>query len=554
MRRHNLRGSIAFGLAGTLLMVPILTNAICAQEIEIVDSAITLSSGGRAELWLQLADRSEHNIRLSGGSIEFDGASLGRYGERGPVESAWRDFLRGHAGSQGAEVRTGLLEFRSMLAGWERGDTVVDRDAVRALGDRLDRVFDLGAAPSQAAEEASTTSGADSPSLQIVPRGVGFDFTGPLDRLRASLERLGDTGKTLDDELAMVVHGDYRIPAGREIEGHLALLEGTLHLAGEIEGDVLILDGTLVLADGARIRGNVLQVGGDLELSGEAVIEGEILSDVALAPVATVEAGEAEARTVAETRSVSAQDRSSRRRGPLARVARNMGRAAEGLMGALSTFVSLAVLGVLLVYFAQSRLETISDTVRHEFARSFAMGLAGQVLFFPALLVLAVLVITWPIVPFFVLAVALAGLVGYVAIAHGAGEMFAQRRYRYAWLERLRHSNSYYYVISGFVLLMLPFAAASVLWVLGGTAGAVRSLIVFVACLGSWILVTAGFGSVLLTRAGGRSVVINWSAGPDPAFGDDDPADAPGSPESEPGGKPSGATEDDGTVDESNDA
>jgi hypothetical protein len=145
------------------------------------------------------------------------------------------------------------------------------------------------------------------------------------------------------------------------------------------------------------------------------------------------------------------------------------------------------------------------------------MGIAAEVLFFPALLILCVLVITWPIVPFFVLGTGLAMLAGYLAVAHGAGEMFARRRYRYAWLERIRRSNSYYYILSGLVLLLLPFAATAILWVLGGTAGFVRGIVAFVAAIGTWILMTAGFGSVLLTRAGSRSIVVDWSeSGADP--------------------------------------
>ncbi|MYH09908.1 MAG: hypothetical protein F4143_07290 [Gemmatimonadales bacterium] len=201
------------------------------------------------------------------------------------------------------------------------------------------------------------------------------------------------------------------------------------------------------------------------------------------------------------------------------RLARNFGRAAEGVIAAGCAFMVLAALGLLLVYFGRRRLETVSDTVRLEFARSFAMGLAGEVLFLPVLLVLTVLVITWLVIPFFLVAAGLAAVFGYLAAAHAGGEIFARRRFRSEWLERLRRSNSYYYVVSGLALLVLPFAAGAALWVFGGAADFVRGLILFVAIVGTWIVVTAGFGSVLLTRAGGRSVVIDWSADSAPGDG-----------------------------------
>ena len=171
------------------------------------------------------------------------------------------------------------------------------------------------------------------------------------------------------------------------------------------------------------------------------------------------------------------------------RLARNFGRAAEGVVAAGCAFIVLAALGLLLVYFGRRRLETVSDTVRLEFARSFAMGLAGEVLFLPVLLVLTVLVITIPVALFLIPAVGFAQVAGYLAAAHAGGEIFARRRFRSEWLE-----------------------------------------ILFVAIVGTWVVVTAGFGGVLLTRAGGRSVVIDWSAdsapdgGASPGAGTDTPS------------------------------
>ncbi len=511
MRRYILRGLVGLGLTAAAVSQFVSCDVI-AQEVEIAESAVTLSSGsGRAELWLQLADGSEHRVAFTDGRVEVDGTDVAPYDS--DLVATWRALLREHAGADGRSVRRGLLEFRDHLS--ERGQEGSRREAraTQALGAQLDRI--LGT-PLTETDEVATVAGPNGISLQIAPGGLEFDFSGELDRLRDALARLSTVGQEIDvNRLAMIVHDDFQIGAGREIEGHLALLDGTLRLAGEVDGDVFVLDGTLRLEDGARIDGDVLQVGGDIDFGeGGAVVRGEILSDFPIEmvrPVAPVTPERPSGR--ADVR--QSGDRSQRDGdGFFHQLGRNVAHAAEGLMGAFTTFIGLAVLGLLLVYFAQGRLETVSDTVRHEFARSFAMGLAGQVLFVPALLVLVVLVITWPIVPFFVLGCGIAAVLGYVAVAHGAGEMFAQRPHRYAWLERLRRSNSYYYVISGLVLLLLPFAAGAVLWVVGGTLDVVRGLIAFVACAGTWVLGTAGFGSVLLTRAGGRSVVVDWAAEP----------------------------------------
>lgn len=509
-----------------------------AQEVGIADAAITFSAVGRAELWFELESGTEHRLRFEGETVEVDGIGIGSYAERGGLESAWRDFLREHAGEDASAVRGGLVEFRQFLEEWSSSAEAADRDAARALAGRIDAILGLaapspaGVAPALPADEPAI-SGQPGP-MQIVPGGLGFDVTGELDRLRDALGRLGDSGEFTEGRLAMIVHGDYEVLAEATIPGDVAILDGTLRLGGDVNGDILVLDGALVLDGGARVRGDVLQVGGEVDFGEDASrVEGEILSDIGLAPPEPSARAVPDAPSVQRVESFEAPMRlQSAQPGLGSRLARNFGRAAEGVIAAGCAFMVLAALGLLLVYFGRRRLETVSDTVRLEFARSFAMGLAGEVLFLPVLLVLTVLIITIPVALFLVPAVALAGVFGYLAAAHAGGEIFARRRFRSEWLERLRRSNSYYYVVSGLALLMLPFAAGAALWVLGGAADFVRGLILFVAIVGTWIVVTAGFGGVLLTRGGGRSVVIDWSA--DSAPGDGASAEAGTDPPSTP--------------------
>jgi hypothetical protein len=426
----------------------------------------------------------------------------------------WRDFLREYAGAEADEVQTGLSEWGEFIGEWGASGTDGDNETARSLARRLlELLRDVleDDATEVAFDAPATIETRDGSRLAIAPRGgESRDLLDRLDRLRERLGRLGESANA-SDNLALVVHDDFAIGEGELISGDLALLSGELEIAGEVRGSVLVLDGDVVLHDRALVTGDILLVGGELSLEGAlATIRGEVLSDFSASgvePSASVEKAP-EATVVRESSRGGGRSRSV---SPFRRIVGNFGHAAEELMGALSAFIALAAIGLLLIYFAQARVETVADTVRHEFARSFAMGLAAEVLFFPALIVLCVLVITWPIVPFFVLGTGVAMLAGYLAVAHGAGEMFAQRRYRYEWLERLRRSNSYYYVLSGLVLLLLPFAATAILWVLGGSAGFVRGIVAFLAAVATWILMTAGFGSLLLTRAGSRSVVVDWS-------------------------------------------
>lgn len=523
--------------AAVLSLAGAASGQEAAQEIRVVRSAVTLSSdrGGAAALELVLTNDTGHSIVFADGAISLDGERIGGYQPGGTLAAAWRGFLRDQAGAEADAVRQGLeelVEELETLAGELDG---AEAESSRALGQNLAGILGMRRAAETGEVEAAEVEGPGGARLSIAPGGVRFDeLVGQLDRLRGALGRLGDVSEGAAERLALIVHDDFTLTDDDVVGGNLALLDGTLRLDGRVSGDVLVLDGNLVLGDDARVDGNILQVGGDVELAETARVSGEILSDFPAtpAPGETAEAtGREEAPEPPAVETRVRQRRASEDRGFFGRIAHNFGHATEELVSALSALIILGVLGLLLVYFARARLEVVADTVRHEFARSFAMGLAGEVLFFPALLILLVLVITWPIVPFFVLATGLAMVVGYLAVAHGAGEMFARRRYRYEWLERLRRSNSYYYVLSGLVLLLLPFAAAAILWIGGGTVDFFRGLLAFVACVGTWIVMTAGFGAVLLTRVGSRSVVVDWhgeAATDDPLAEHEPPVADPG--------------------------
>lgn len=495
-------------LAGACLAVAAAAPG-SAQEVEVTGSAVSIASqpGGRAALELELADGSGHVITFEDGAVRVDRGRVGSYRAGGALESAWREFLRAQVGREGPELAEALRDWRPPELAGEEAQTATQ------LRERIDRIL---AVPEPEPAAPETVAGPNGAPLSIAPGGISFqDLSRQLENLRGSLEGLGEAAQGADERLALIVHDDFTVAEGRTVDGNLALLGGELGLAGTVRGDVLVLNGTLRLLSSGQVEGDLLQVGGAVEHEGGRVT-GELLSlrslDPSVAPRAPATARERQ-RSV-ESRVTTRVDR-RRDRGFFSRTVRNFGRAIEGLIATGSAYLALGLLGLLTVYVARPQLETVSDAIRRRFGRSFALGFAGQVLFAPAVLVMVVLVVTWLVLPFFVLGVIAAVLGGYLAVAHAAGELFARRRYRYEWLERLRRSNSYYYVLVGLALLLLPFALASLLWVFGGLAGLLRGLLIFVAVAGTWVLTTAGFGAVLLTRGGTRAEFArpeDWSA------------------------------------------
>jgi hypothetical protein len=201
--------------------------------------------------------------------------------------------------------------------------------------------------------------------------------------------------------------------------------------------------------------------------------------------------------------------RQQERRSPFRHITR-------GITGVFSTLMAYAVLvglGFLAVFFARGHLETIADTARYSTLRAGLVGIAGSFLILPAFilgaLALAVSIVGIPLLivylPLFPLAVVLAAVAGYLAVAHGAGEALAERRFRGTeWFDR---ANSYYYVVTGVGLLLVLFIAAHIVTMAGPWLGFIQGLLKFVAIMVTWVAFMVGFGAFLLSRGGTRPTV-----------------------------------------------
>lgn len=185
----------------------------------------------------------------------------------------------------------------------------------------------------------------------------------------------------------------------------------------------------------------------------------------------------------------------------------------RGLSGIFSTLIVYAILvglGFLGVFFGRKYLEGISDTAREATLRSMLVGVAGSFLVLPAwilgMIALAISIVGIPLllvwVPLFPVAVCLAAIVGYLAVAHAGGEALAERRFDGGdWFKR---ANSYYYVMTGVGLLLVLYLAAHIIGMAGPWLGFLRGLLTFFAVVVTWAAFSIGFGAVLISRAGTR--------------------------------------------------
>jgi len=462
-------------------------SGLTAQEA-VTGSTVSLAAGA-ASLELALAGGESRIISLREGELLIDGEVQGTYEPGGALDSSWRSLLTSPALFEGS----GLAD---RLAEWVP-DTSGNADA--ASGSALESLFDrlaessnrtaLAALPETATITVSGSQVAIAPSRIMSLGGL----TRGVELLGRQLEVLGGQVAGLEDNLALVVHDDYTVDADQLVEGSLALLSGDLSLEGTVDGDVLVLDGVLTLARSARVSGDILQVGGEVIDAGGRV-SGEMVSLLA-GELGGLIAGDIAVDIVDEIDVPVRVHVRSNQRGFIGSIGHNIGRAFGGLMASVMWLLALSALGFVVVYFFRSRLEVVAQVVRADTVRSFGVGLAGQLLVVPVLLLLVVGIITWLVIPVYALA---------VAVAHAVGE--AAQEQRFDWMDRfkLRRASSYHYVFNGLLFLLAPFAIGSALYLFGGMLGFVRGLMFFAAGVMTWAAVTSGFGAIILTRGGGR--------------------------------------------------
>jgi hypothetical protein len=471
---------------------------LLAQEQGVTGSTVSLAAGA-ASLELALADGGTRVISLREGEVLIDGEVQGSYEPGGTLDNSWRSLLTSPAFFEGSGLADRLAEWVPEAGG----------DAEASSGNALEVLFDRLAENSNrtvaAALPETVTIDIAGGQVPIAPGRITSlgELTRGVELLGRQLEVLSGQVAGLEEGLALVVHDDYTVRAGQHIEGNIALLSGDLDLEGTVDGDVLVLDGTLTLGPSANVSGDILQVGGDIVDAGGSV-SGELVSLLA-GDLGSLVSGDFDVDLADEIDIPVRVNVRSGDRGFFGSIGHNIGHAISGIMASMVWLLALSVLGFVVVYFFRSRLEVAAGVIRADTVRSFGVGLAGQLLVLPVLLLLVVGIVTWLVIPVYALAVALAIPAGYLAVAHAVGE--AVQEQRFDWMDRfnnLRGSSSYHYVFKGLLFLLAPFAIGSALYLLGGMLGFVRGLMFFAAGVLTWAAVTTGFGAIIITRAGGR--------------------------------------------------
>lgn len=495
-------------LAGVGLAPLLLPGGSRAQEVEIVSKEVAVGTD-EAALRLELSDGVDREFALRRGTVFVDGDPLGSYLPGGALDEAWRSLL-----GDAVALDDGPLARR--LTEWAPPPTLE--------GDALDMAARLDLALEQALEPRSTPEARpeETPEVRV---NVGGGAEGILRVLLSQASRLGELeaaleGLDVEGALALHVQEDVEVPEGEVVEGALVVIQGDVRIRGTVDGDVVVVDGTLEILPGGAVRGDV------------RLVDARVVRDAGEVEGRVVDVGQAERLSEYQIRDelraelqreLQGQARGEGRShrsgwGPFSAIAAAVG----GLVEHLLLILLLAVVGVGVVAFAGDNLSTVAEAARREPGRAAMVGMAGSLLLVPVwvlgTIALAVSIVGIPVMiawlPLFPLAALAAGVLGYLAVAHNAGEWLSESGIRYT--EWIRGTNPVYTVTGGLLALMLFFVAADVLRLVP-FVGAIRGLLQFAGLVVTFVAVQIGFGAVLLTR-GGRKPEYSFDDGLDAAW------------------------------------
>ena len=264
---------------------------------------------------------------------------------------------------------------------------------------------------------------------------------------------------------------DMHIPYYQLVRGNVVLLAGDLRIDGKVMGDVVNIFGKTTLSSSAIVNGEVVTIMGSLARSDEAVIGGE-----------TVMVGGENAPVVFW---------------PFAAISSSVVK----VMTRIVTFVVMALLLLIVVFFLRDRMKRASTLVFGSFLKSLGVGFLvvfiGTILVLIVAVILAITIVGIPISILLILSVIALMLIGYFVSALSLGEFICTK------LSIGTDSPIIESLIGLFALALLGLIAA--IMAINPFLMPIRVLLRSVGAFINFIAVLTGVGAFVLSKAGSLS-------------------------------------------------
>lgn len=278
----------------------------------------------------------------------------------------------------------------------------------------------------------------------------------------------------------VVMGGSYRLKAGETLNGSLAVFggEATIDEGARVNGDVVLSGGTLTV--NGEIQGNVAVIGGTVFLSGTALVNGDIHTlggnvnrDPGAQITGTISSGPSDLNF------------------NLPRVIPNgvnniINPIVQFMLSILQAFV-MAGIAVLVVMFAPAPTQRVAASVTAQPLVTGAIGLLTLILAPVVVVIVAITLIGIPIALLALLALAIAGAFGWIALGLELGQRMGTSLFRANWTAPVAAGI-------GTLVLSLIAGLASIIPCVGWTVPFV------IAMLGLGGVLASKFGSQLYRR------------------------------------------------------
>jgi cytoskeletal protein CcmA (bactofilin family) len=216
-----------------------------------------------------------------------------------------------------------------------------------------------------------------------------------------------ESGEELAGDL-VVFGGNVTVEEDAVVNGSLVVFGGTVASDGTINGDVVIFGGQIKLDEHAVVDGDVTTIGGQVSQADGAEIKGDVVNNAS--PEIKFPNGQMPPRIDLNLN-------------PFWEIARVFYRA-----------VIFAALAMLVVVFLQPQMQYVGQVIVRQPVMAGGMGLltlvGGPLTIVGVTVILSITIILIPVALVFVfiatLAIALAGLFGIIALGHEVGERFTR--------------------------------------------------------------------------------------------------------------------------------
>ncbi len=248
------------------------------------------------------------------------------------------------------------------------------------------------------------------------------------------------------DRSIIKIGSDVHIENDMRVEDAVAV-GGSVYVDGIVEGDAVALGGTIHLGEEAIVHGDVVTVGGTIDQAEGAMIYGT-----------TVDVGAFDFKNIFEGKHFF------------------WGHRGIPKFFTIIPLIGLFALVLLLSILIPTELSTVASNIKNEPIVMFLWGVLGIILIVPLAIMLAVSIIGIALIPLELLAVFLASLIGYIAVAIMIGKKL---------LKALNNDNP--------SIILSAILGVLILWFIGLIpifGGIVKAI--------AWII---GFGAVIMAVA-----------------------------------------------------